>query len=88
MVLGTHRRDGAGGAGWLDRPPAALATGTGAEVAARLAADARASGATALNVRIDVDGADHAGTVDQVAELGATVLPSLRACLPPVTAGG
>jgi len=78
-------RDNAGGAAWLAKTPAGVATGRGDEVATHLATDARAGGATALNIRVDVDGAGHAETLAQIATLGKDVLPKLRTEFDPAT---
>jgi alkanesulfonate monooxygenase SsuD/methylene tetrahydromethanopterin reductase-like flavin-dependent oxidoreductase (luciferase family) len=70
------------GATWLSAADEALVTGSPQEVAASLVAAARHAGATALNLRLD---AYSEGTADaarrQIAELGASVLPALRAAL-------
>ena len=69
------------GAAWLARPPTAIATGHPDAVVDRLVADARTGGATALNIRIDVDSTDHADVLAQIGELGRSVLPALHGTL-------
>lgn len=55
-----------------------LVSGTAAEVVERLAADLRISGLDALNLRVHLDGASPEAVAEQIAAVGADVLPALR----------
>jgi alkanesulfonate monooxygenase SsuD/methylene tetrahydromethanopterin reductase-like flavin-dependent oxidoreductase (luciferase family) len=70
------------GATWLSASDEAVVTGSPPEVAASLVAAARRAGATALNLRLGAysEGAGEAAR-RQIVELGASVLPALRAAL-------
>ncbi|TQC46696.1 LLM class flavin-dependent oxidoreductase [Rhodococcus sp. WS4] len=66
---------------WLTTSPNSVISGEPAAVAGALVDDLRTSGATALNLRVNVDEADPAAVLRQIELIGAEVLPRVRSSM-------